>query len=431
MKIIIHRGTQEIGGSCVELATGKSRILVDFGMPLVNDKKEPFDSKILVHKSLDELKKLKILPETKGLYKGEEKAFDAILISHSHMDHYGFLKYVHPDIPVYMSEGAKLLIEISDIFTPQKVGSINAKVLDKRKPVTIGDLTITPYLVDHSAFDALAFLIEADGKRLFYSGDFRGHGRKSVLFERMISNPPQNIDCLLMEGSMIGRDNQVYKDEKAVQSRMEDILKSSNTISFLFTSSQNIDRLVSAYKACVKTGHIFVIDIYTAYILDKLRKVSKNIPQFNWRNVRVKFLKNQADILAEKVSARLLYYYNTKKIDMFEINREKNKILMLARNNSIFPSLVKNIKGIGGAKIIHSMWEGYLTDEFKEFCARKGIEIEQVHTSGHATVEDLQAFAGALNPKALIPIHTFEGKQYNRLFKNVTVLEDGEEKIIP
>jgi hypothetical protein len=31
----IHRGTQEIGGICVEIWTDKTRILLDFGIPLV------------------------------------------------------------------------------------------------------------------------------------------------------------------------------------------------------------------------------------------------------------------------------------------------------------------------------------------------------------------------------------------------------------
>ncbi|MDP8260197.1 MAG: MBL fold metallo-hydrolase, partial [Candidatus Gygaella obscura] len=217
MKLTIHRGTKEIGGSCVELSTAKSRILVDFGMPLVNDKKESFDSKILINKSLDELKELKILPDIKGLYIGEKKSIDGILISHSHMDHYGFLKFVNPDIPIYMSKGAEILIEISDIFIPHKIGKFNVKTIDKGKSFTVGEFKIESFLVDHSVFDARAFLIEAEGKRIFYSGDFRGHGRKNILFDRMISKPPKDIDCLLMEGSMLGLGKQVYKDENAVQ----------------------------------------------------------------------------------------------------------------------------------------------------------------------------------------------------------------------
>lgn len=426
MNLIIHRGTKEIGGSCVELKTGKTRILIDFGMPLVDAQKERFDAKQLIGKSIENLKKIKVLPDIQGLYKGEQKSIDAILVSHSHPDHYGLLNYVHPDIPIYLSEGAKQLVEISNIFTLSKVGSLTAKIIKNKRALKIGEFAITPYLVDHSAFDALAFLIEAEGKGVFYSGDFRGHGRKSALFKRIIASPPGAIDCLIMEGSIIGRDELIYQNEGEVQSRIENILKSAENICFLFVSSQNIDRLVSAYKACIRTEHIFVIDIYTAYILDKLRKISKNIPQFNWRNIRVKFLKNQADKLAKEVSTKLLYHYNTRKIDIFEINRKKNKILMLARDNSIFPALVKSIKGTEGARIIYSMWEGYLTEEFKEFCNKKGLQIDMVHTSGHAQLEDLKSFASALNPKKLIPIHTFERDRYTKLFRNVQVLEDGE-----
>ena len=429
MQLIIHRGTQEIGGSCVELKTQKTRVLIDFGMPLVNAKNEKFDSKILIGKSIEELKELNILPNIKGLYNNEEKSIDAILISHSHMDHYGFLNYVHKGIPIYMSKGADELIKISSIFTPNKLNKINSKVINK-KYFNIGDIKVTPYLVDHSAFDALAFLIEADGKRLFYSGDFRGHGRKRVLFNQILENPPKDIDCLLMEGSMLSRSDQKYEDEVAIEKKIADILKAANNITFLFASSQNIDRVVSAYKACLRTNSTFVIDIYTAYILDRLRKVSKHIPQFNWRNIRVKFYKNQADTMANDVSTQTLYYYNTKKIDIEELKKKKNKILMLSRDNSIFPRIAKELDNVEGAKIIYSMWDGYLKPEFEEYCAKKGLIIEKVHTSGHATIDDLKAFSDALKPGVLIPIHTFEAERYPDLFQNVKLLKDGESFIL-
>ena len=406
MKIIIHRGTQEIGGSCVELKTDKTRLLIDFGQPLDEEIKKPSYPKILP---------------------------DAVLISHSHMDHYGLLGHIDPDIPAYMSQGAKELIEASNIFTPNKTGKINARIVKPKKPFVVGDITVTPYQVDHSAFDALAFLVEGEGKRVFYSGDFRGHGRKSALFKMMLEAPPKDIDCLIMEGSMLGRGAQEYKDEKEVEVRIARILEERKEITFLFASSQNIDRIVSAYRACLKTDSVFVIDLYTAFILDKLRKISKNIPQFNWKNIRVKFLGRHAESLVSAGYRDLLYVYNKRKIDLFEIARMKNRILMLARDNSFFPIAVKELggeggaKGLRGAKIIYSMWQGYLTDEFKAYCEREGLIIEPVHTSGHAIIEDLQAFDNALNPRVLIPIHTFEAKKYPELFENVKILSDGEE----
>jgi ribonuclease J len=99
---------------------------------------------------------------------------------------------------------------------------------------------------------------------------------------------------------------------------------------------------------------------------------------------------------------------------------------MLARGNSIFPLILKKIDSIKGAKIIYSMWDGYLTDEFKDFCNEKGLVMEHVHTSGHAELEDLKKFANALNPKKLIPIHTFDRERYPEYFENVQILEDEE-----
>jgi ribonuclease J len=430
MQLIIHRGAKEIGGSCVEIQSGDSRILIDFGMPLVDKNRERFDSDGIAGKSIEGLKQEKTLPDIKGLYRGEKPQIDAILISHSHLDHYGLLDFANNEIPVYISRGAKELVEVTNIFIDKNVQLSNAHIIKHQLPFHIKDFTITPYLVDHSAFDAFAFLIEAGGKRIFYSGDFRGHGRKGKLFEQLIENPPKDIDCLLMEGSMLGRTEMLYKDEEEIEARIAEILKGQKNVTFLFASSQNIDRLVSAYRACLKTGTTFVIDIYTAFILQKLGEVSKKIPQFNWEKIRVKFFKYHADKLAGAGYKELLYIYNRQKIEMDELNEKKKNILMLARDNSIFPQIIRNITDPEDAKIIYSMWGRYLTDEFKNFCSDKKIEIEQVHTSGHAVLNDLQRFAKALSPKCLVPIHTFEAARYSEFFDNVKIVNDGEPFLI-
>ena len=427
MQLIIHRGTKEIGGSCVELITATNRILIDFGIPLVSRDHQPFDVNQLKGKSIGELRARSILPDIKGLYKDEEKGIDGILISHSHLDHYGFLQYVNPEIPIYLSQGAGILIDVSNIFVPTKVGKLNTNIISNKKRFKIGDFIVQPFLVDHSAFVAFAFLIETEGKRLFYSGDFRAHGRKAKLFKQIIERPPQNIDCLLMEGSALGREDAQYKTEGEVEKRLEEILRERKNIVFLFVSSQNIDRIVSAYRACLKTDSIFVIDIYTAFILDKLKKVSDRIPQFNWKNIRVKFLNTHAKALERAGHINLLYTYNKRKIEMPEISRDKNRILMLARDNSVFPLLLNKIKDVAGAKIAYSMWDGYLSEGFRAFCKSNELTIEYLHTSGHATKEDLKSFASVINPKTLIPIHTFEAEEYPVLFKNVLILKDGEE----
>lgn len=60
---------------------------------------------------------------------------------------------------------------------------------------------LLPYLVDHSAYDAYALLIEADGEKLLYTGDIRMHGKKGILTERLSENLAGDVDVLLMEGT--------------------------------------------------------------------------------------------------------------------------------------------------------------------------------------------------------------------------------------
>ena len=72
MKLTIHRGAKEIGGSCVELESGGSRILIDFGLPLVDENMERFDSRQIKGKSIEDLIESGVLPDIEGLYKGEQ-----------------------------------------------------------------------------------------------------------------------------------------------------------------------------------------------------------------------------------------------------------------------------------------------------------------------------------------------------------------------
>ena len=427
MKLIIHRGTKEIGGSCVELASGNTRILIDMGMPLVDEKGERFDSKVVENKSIPELIGSGILPAIKGLYQGEEKGFDAVLLSHAHLDHYGLLRFINPDIPVFMSSGSNKLIEISSQFINTKVDLHNVTVFEQFKPLVIGELTITPYLVDHSAFDAAAFLVEGNGKRLFYSGDFRGHGRKGVLFERFLAHPPSNIDCLLMEGSMLGREKGQYEDEKAVEEKLTQFFKEKDNIAFVFCSSQNIDRLVSIYRAAKHAGSTLVIDLYTAYILDRLHTDHSRLPQYDWPNMRVKYFMAHRDALERSNNNHLLDKYSKTAIKIEEINSNRKHMVMLMRDNSIFRACLRKMPDLEGALALYSMWEGYVTDRFSATLKRHKIDYHYIHTSGHAVLGDLQKLAEALKPKSLIPIHTFHAHEYSRYFENVRLVNDGEQ----
>lgn len=425
MKLTIHRGAKEIGGTCIELQSEDSRILIDFGLPLVDENSEQFDSKKIKGRTKEDLIKSDVLPDIKGLYRDEQPVFDAILLSHPHQDHYGLLSFINPQIPVYLSQGCKELVEVSYFFGQTVCDLGNVITVQKWKSFMVGDFTITPYLVDHSGFDALAFFIESEGKKIFYSGDFRGHGRKSVLFDNILKNPPKNVDYLILEGSMLGRNKGQYHTEADVENELARVMKNKADLFFIACSSQNIDRLVSVYRACIKSNRIFVIDPYTALILDKLKKISIKIPQFDWGgNIRLFFVPNS--YTRKMANDKSLFKFKSAKITYREMQDIRNQLLVMDSYST--RRIFAKKKDIVNSTLIYSLWDGYLPD-VKPFWDKHSVPIMKIHSGGHAYIEELQKFVKAINPKYIIPNHTFYPEKYFELFGSKTKIINDKETV--
>ena len=409
MKVTIHKGSQEIGGTCIQLSSGKTSILLDAGRPLSSDSK----SVDLSHLSVD-----------------------ALLISHPHQDHFGLMDSLRPGTPVYIGKLARSLIDATRVFLGKDRYALDFHDFKAWQPFTIGDFTITPYLVDHSATDAYAFLIEAESKRLFYSGDLRSHGRKKILFENLLKRTIRDIDVLFLEGTMLHRNNDLFPDEKSVEETIFQTIREQKNISFLLSSSQNIDRVVSAYRACIRAHKLLVVDIYTAWLLEQLRQITQNTPAMDWPEVRV-FANHSQD---ERLKAspdyfgdfrRRLYRHRVKRE---ELHANPESFLYFGKMSSF--RLIDEFKdGALPVNVIYSQWLGYLdgnhadyfgSDRISACRTDPAVNFVYAHTSGHAPVEDLKKLAKALKPRELVPIHTQHGEDFSTAFANVVTHKDGE-----
>jgi ribonuclease J len=92
---------------------------------------------------------------------------------------------------------------------------------------------------------------------------------------------------------------------------------------------------------------------------------------------------------------------------------------------------LQRISGIDGGNFIYSMWDGYrkraVTKEFLEYFESRGFSVHRIHTSGHADIGTLKQMVEAINPKTIVPIHTFNGADYNKIFNHpIRLMKDGE-----
>jgi ribonuclease J len=413
VRIRIHRGTREIGGTCIELESGGSRILLDLGLPL--------DAKDLASTPL---------PKIEGLAEGSSTLL-AIVLSHGHRDHWGLIPKVNPQIPLVMGKATESIIRAAADFVPDAMMLNAAQYLEHGKPVQLGPFTVLPRLVDHSGFDAYAMEVEANGKRLFYSGDLRAHGRKGDLFEALISSPPADIDTMLMEGSSLGRlaDDQSFPSESALEEIFVDRFKGASGMALVACSAQNIDRVVTVYRAAKRTGRTLIVDAYAAEVLKATRQDSIPKPVAGWSNLAVFIPQGQRIQLVKKNIASLVDSYRGFRLWPEQLAEHAPRSVMLFRGWMMRD--LDQAKALTGARVFWSQWDGYLAAQgtgaaLKADCERRGIPFESIHTSGHASPGDLKRLAAAVAPKRLIPIHTFERDKFSLLFDNVALAEDGQ-----
>lgn len=414
LSLRIHRGSDQIGGSCVELICAGKSLLLDLGLPL---------------DTAPETNTRSLLPTINGLTDGTGDVL-AVLLTHLHQDHIGLAGYVSPNIPIGMGTKARSIVNAASHWVPGGFPIPEGIELHDGKSIEIGPFRVTPYLVDHSAFDAYALLVEAGGSRLFYSGDLRAHGRKGVLFDRLL-NRLGPVDALVMEGTTLGRPGTDigFQSERELEETFVREICSTEGAVLVYASAQNIDRVVTIYRAARRSGRKLVVDLYAAAVLEATDQDS--IPKLGWEDVLLYTPFRQRVIIKNEGRFELLD--RLKKVSVRRLYPEDLKDIAA---NSVFlfrPLLQADLEradALYGAKLIYSQWSGYLKegrlDRMLDWIKRHNIPMVSIHTSGHASVVDLKRLVEALQPTDLIPIHTFEPNQYEKHFGKATILRDGE-----
>ena len=124
------------------------------------------------------------------------------------------------------------------------------------------------------------------------------------------------------------------------------------------TSSQNIDRLVTIFRATKRTGRRFVIDFYTAEILERLKTYAK-LPRASWAKIRVCYPQLLARRFEQLGLDDILVRHRQNGIKWTRINEIENNVVMLIRAGFLYD--IKRVLGLEGAidchinnfKIIH------------------------------------------------------------------------------
>ena len=393
MEINIIRGQNQIGGSIIEVSSKNTKIILDVGSNL--------DDKEIV------------VPEIEGLFKGEAK-YDGVLISHYHSDHEGLATKILPKIPIYMGEKSHEIHKVTREYIKKEYLK-EPKTFKPEEEFLIGDIKITPYLCDHSAFDSHMFLLECEGKKILYTGDFHSNGRK--FFQSLLNKLPK-VDALITEGTNLSNDKigKINLTEKELEKKGIEILEGNDRPVFVLMAATNIDRIVTFYKIANATKRLFLLDTYAGQIT---ATIGGNIP-----NPRTFF--NVKIFQTSSSKHDILENYPKNKIWKNKI--AKSNFLMCVRTSmKKYLESYPNEFSFEGCTLFYSMWEGYKKQkdmkEFLEFMEEKGVKTISLHTSGHADEKDFDKLIKKVEPEIIVPIHT-ENSEWFKRYENCEVICD-------
>jgi ribonuclease J len=399
MKIIVHRGTNQIGGCLTEIKSNSgTKILIDIGANLPDS-----DGKIKPEMELEGLTTI-------------NPAYDAIFITHYHGDHIGLYNRINENIPIYIGKISKGIYTIlqkrlskADIVSKEDLNKIESfNTFTIKDKIKIHDIVITPIGTDHSAFDSYMFLIEADNKKILHTGDFRTHGQRGKKVLDAIKKYVGEVDCLICEGTTLTRNEKEYLTENQLQIKAQNIFE-NNKYNFILCSSTNIDRIAAFHKATLNSHKMFICDKYQCEILEYVSK--------NARSSLYKFNEGKES---------KVYCYGDNMLNKMQ----EYGFVMLVRANDKFKDIMANFKEY---HFIYSQWLGYLKGENKDYKRIQDFtpeNFEYLHTSGHATKEAIKQVIDVTNPKVVIPIHTEGKEKIAELTDKAVILEDNEEFII-
>ncbi len=380
LEVVPLGGVGEFGRNVLWLRSGESSILVDVGVSFPDETFPGID---------------RIAPDLSVL-RGER--IDGVFLTHGHEDHIGALPFLREwcGAPVY---GLPFTLALARRRLEEAEVSVDRLIEARgREPIRAGAFTVTFFRVSHSVPDSAAVLVEAGGRRLLHSGDFKldddPPDGETTDREGIAAAVGEGVDLALVDSTNAERPGRSLSERVAGQGLRAAFAGARGRI-ILTTFSSHVARVAQAAEAALASGR------RVAILGRSMRTVAEIAERFGRLGLPAG-VRPASSELREVPPGRLLCLTSGSQGEPF------SALYRLALNQHADLELSEGDLVLLSARTIpgHERSVNRMTDHLVRRGARVVRESDPpIHVSGHAHREEIAEWLRMARPRAVLPVH--------------------------
>ena len=339
-----------------------------------------------------------VIPDFTYIRENKEK-LKGVIITHGHEDHLGALPFLLKEfkVPIYATKlvGGFIEDKFADYGTKETV-----KVFDpQRDVITIGVFKITPFRTSHSVPDGVGFAIDTPDGRVFHIPDYKFDwtpvdGRPFDIAKLSIL---ASQGALMLASDALGSTNPGYTgSEKDIEVRVEAIARNARGRIFFTTISSNISRMQQAINVAGRLGRKVA---FVGRSIDSKMNIAKNLGYAHYAAGMVVPIKQAAKLPKNKAVYIISGSYGQPGSALDRVSLGEHDFLEAEPGDVV---IFSSDPAPPGSKASVDA----VVDRFIE----RNIEVhyydlqEDLHVSGHGSMEDIKMLMSVVRPKYFVPI---------------------------
>lgn len=380
-------GLNEVGKNMYCVEHGGNIIIIDAGVRFPENELPGIDY---------------VIPDYAFLVRNRAK-IKALIITHGHEDHIGGIPFLLQTVHIPIIYASKLSAGlIKNKLEEENLSHLaNIKEVDSDSILKIGQMKVAFFNTTHSIPDSLGLCIDTPNGRIIETGDFKVDLTplgQDIEISKLARYGEEGVTLYMADSTNAEVEGQ-SKSERDVSKSLHEIFKDATGRIIIATFASNVHRIQQIIEAAVK---------YNRKILVFGRSMENAITTGR----KLGYIKCPDNFIYDIETAKISAYQNLNELLILCTGSQGEPMAALSR---IANNTHKVIKIIPGDTVIFSSnpIPGNLAPVTRVInsLSKQGAEVivnsalYSIHTSGHASREELKLMLKLVKPKYFMPVH--------------------------